>query len=179
MSRVAKVPVTLAKGVEATVAAGEITVKGPLGTLKQALKAMPQPPDEAWLRALLQHPDVQAGRLDTGLVERELVHERERPPGIGADRVGPVLPGEHLPAQAQAVPELQLDYDRKSVTLVLTLHNLGALSTEVELRAMAYRAALHTFLACCAGFCGPRDMRHRSPTPPARQNSGMIRFCFA
>ena len=37
MSRVAKVPVTLAKGVEATVAAGVITVKGPLGTLKQAL----------------------------------------------------------------------------------------------------------------------------------------------
>jgi large subunit ribosomal protein L6 len=37
MSRVAKVPVALAKGVEATVGAGEITVKGPLGTLKQAL----------------------------------------------------------------------------------------------------------------------------------------------
>jgi len=35
MSRVAKVPVTLAKGVEATLAAGELTVKGPLGTLKQ------------------------------------------------------------------------------------------------------------------------------------------------
>lgn len=35
MSRVAKIPVPLAKGVEATLAAGEITVKGPLGTLKQ------------------------------------------------------------------------------------------------------------------------------------------------
>jgi large subunit ribosomal protein L6 len=37
MSRVAKVPVPLAKGVEATLAAGEITVKGPLGTLKQRI----------------------------------------------------------------------------------------------------------------------------------------------
>lgn len=35
MSRVAKIPVSLAKGVEATLAGGEITVKGPLGTLKQ------------------------------------------------------------------------------------------------------------------------------------------------
>jgi large subunit ribosomal protein L6 len=35
MSRIAKVPVPLAKGVEAVVAGGEITVKGPLGTLKQ------------------------------------------------------------------------------------------------------------------------------------------------
>jgi large subunit ribosomal protein L6 len=34
MSRVARIPVSLAKGVEAQVAAGEITVKGPLGTLK-------------------------------------------------------------------------------------------------------------------------------------------------
>ncbi len=37
MSRVAKIPVSLTKGVEATLAAGEITVKGPLGTLKQAI----------------------------------------------------------------------------------------------------------------------------------------------
>ena len=36
MSRVARIPVTLAKGVEATVGANEITVKGPLGTLKRA-----------------------------------------------------------------------------------------------------------------------------------------------
>jgi large subunit ribosomal protein L6 len=35
MSRVAKIPVPLARGVEATLGAGEITVKGPLGTLKQ------------------------------------------------------------------------------------------------------------------------------------------------
>ncbi len=37
MSRVARIPVTLAKGVEAQVAEGVIQVKGPLGTLKQAL----------------------------------------------------------------------------------------------------------------------------------------------
>jgi len=37
MSRVARVPVSLAKGVEAQVAAGQIVVKGPLGTLKQSL----------------------------------------------------------------------------------------------------------------------------------------------
>jgi large subunit ribosomal protein L6 len=37
MSRVAKNPVALPKGVETTVSASEITVKGPLGTLKQAL----------------------------------------------------------------------------------------------------------------------------------------------
>lgn len=37
MSRIAKYPVTLPKGVEATIGAGEITVKGPLGTLSQAL----------------------------------------------------------------------------------------------------------------------------------------------
>jgi large subunit ribosomal protein L6 len=35
MSRVARIPVTLAKGVEATIAGGEITVKGPMGTLKR------------------------------------------------------------------------------------------------------------------------------------------------
>lgn len=37
MSRVARIPVSLAKGVDAQVGAGLITVKGPLGTLKQAL----------------------------------------------------------------------------------------------------------------------------------------------
>jgi large subunit ribosomal protein L6 len=37
MSRVARIPVTLAKGVDATLSGAEITVKGPLGTLKQAL----------------------------------------------------------------------------------------------------------------------------------------------
>jgi large subunit ribosomal protein L6 len=39
MSRIAKVPVTLAKGVEASVAAGAITVKGPLGTLTRRIDA--------------------------------------------------------------------------------------------------------------------------------------------
>jgi large subunit ribosomal protein L6 len=34
MSRVARIPVSLAKGVEAQVSATEITIKGPLGTLK-------------------------------------------------------------------------------------------------------------------------------------------------
>ena len=38
MSRIAKYPVPLPKGVEATIAAEQITVKGPLGTLMQALK---------------------------------------------------------------------------------------------------------------------------------------------
>ena len=37
MSRIAKYPVPLPKGVEATIAAEQITVKGPLGTLMQAL----------------------------------------------------------------------------------------------------------------------------------------------
>lgn len=37
MSRIAKYPVKLPAGVEATVAADAITVKGPLGTLKQSL----------------------------------------------------------------------------------------------------------------------------------------------
>lgn len=35
MSRVAKIPVTLAKGVEAQLGETDITIKGPLGTLKQ------------------------------------------------------------------------------------------------------------------------------------------------
>ena len=39
MSRVARIPVSLAKGVEAQVSATEITVKGPLGTLKRPLAA--------------------------------------------------------------------------------------------------------------------------------------------
>lgn len=39
MSRVAKNPVVVPSGVEVSVAAGEISVKGPLGTLKQALPA--------------------------------------------------------------------------------------------------------------------------------------------
>lgn len=37
MSRIAKYPVTLPKGVEATISAGQIVVKGPLGTLTQSL----------------------------------------------------------------------------------------------------------------------------------------------
>lgn len=37
MSRVARIPVSLAKGVEVQLGADEITIKGPLGTLKQRL----------------------------------------------------------------------------------------------------------------------------------------------
>ncbi|MFT0532028.1 50S ribosomal protein L6 [Castellaniella hirudinis] len=37
MSRIAKYPVALPKGVEATISAGQIVVKGPLGTLTQPL----------------------------------------------------------------------------------------------------------------------------------------------
>jgi large subunit ribosomal protein L6 len=37
MSRIAKYPVTLPKGVEATIAADQISIKGPLGTLTQVL----------------------------------------------------------------------------------------------------------------------------------------------
>src|SRR5690606_2018964 len=37
MSRIAKYPVALPKGVEATISAGQIVVKGPLGTLTQSL----------------------------------------------------------------------------------------------------------------------------------------------
>lgn len=37
MSRVARIPVPLAKGVDAQMASGQITVKGPQGTLKHAL----------------------------------------------------------------------------------------------------------------------------------------------
>jgi len=39
MSRIAKIPVPLIKGVEASVAAGAITVKGPLGTLTRPISA--------------------------------------------------------------------------------------------------------------------------------------------
>jgi large subunit ribosomal protein L6 len=39
MSRIARIPVAVAKGVDVQVAADEITVKGPLGTLKQPLTA--------------------------------------------------------------------------------------------------------------------------------------------
>ena len=38
MSRIAKYPVALPSGTEATISAGAITVKGPLGSLTQALK---------------------------------------------------------------------------------------------------------------------------------------------
>src|SRR5690606_3191980 len=37
MSRIAKYPVSIPQGVEATISAGQISVKGPLGTLTQAL----------------------------------------------------------------------------------------------------------------------------------------------
>jgi large subunit ribosomal protein L6 len=40
MSRVARIPVALAKGVEAQVGADQITVKGPQGTLKQSLNGL-------------------------------------------------------------------------------------------------------------------------------------------
>jgi large subunit ribosomal protein L6 len=39
MSRIARIPVAVTKGVEVQVASHEITVKGPLGTLKQPLTA--------------------------------------------------------------------------------------------------------------------------------------------
>jgi len=39
MSRVARNPVVLPAGVEATIASGELSVKGPLGTLKQTFNA--------------------------------------------------------------------------------------------------------------------------------------------
>jgi large subunit ribosomal protein L6 len=39
MSRIARIPVAVAKGVEVQVASNEITVKGPLGMLKQPLTA--------------------------------------------------------------------------------------------------------------------------------------------
>jgi len=38
MSRIAKYPVALPSGTEATITAGSITVKGPLGSLTQQLK---------------------------------------------------------------------------------------------------------------------------------------------
>jgi large subunit ribosomal protein L6 len=37
MSRVARIPVSLSKGVEAQVGGGQITIKGPMGTLKREL----------------------------------------------------------------------------------------------------------------------------------------------
>jgi len=40
MSRVGKMPIALPKGAEATIAAEQITVKGPLGTLSQALNGL-------------------------------------------------------------------------------------------------------------------------------------------
>ena len=40
MSRVGKMPIALPKGAEATIAAEQITVKGPLGTLTQALNGL-------------------------------------------------------------------------------------------------------------------------------------------
>jgi len=40
MSRVARIPVSLTKGVEAQVGADQITIKGPQGTLKQALTGL-------------------------------------------------------------------------------------------------------------------------------------------
>src|SRR6266851_5581542 len=39
MSRIAKFPVTLPKGVEATLAAEALSIKGPLGTLSQRLRS--------------------------------------------------------------------------------------------------------------------------------------------
>jgi len=40
MSRVAKLPIALPSGAEATITAEQITVKGPLGTIKQALNGL-------------------------------------------------------------------------------------------------------------------------------------------
>jgi large subunit ribosomal protein L6 len=40
MSRVGKMPIVLPKGAEATIAADQITVKGPLGTLTQRLTGL-------------------------------------------------------------------------------------------------------------------------------------------
>lgn len=40
MSRVGKMPIALPKGAEATIAAEQITVKGPLGTLSQSLNGL-------------------------------------------------------------------------------------------------------------------------------------------
>ena len=76
-----------------------------------------------------------------------------------------------LRSRAGAVPARQPDPDRAR-------HRLSFFCPAVN-GAPGHRAAHHTFLACCAGFCGLRDMqRRRSFTPPARQNSGMIRFAL-
>ncbi len=40
MSRVGKMPIALPSGAEATITAEQITVKGPLGTLSQALNGL-------------------------------------------------------------------------------------------------------------------------------------------
>ena len=42
MSRVAKYPIELPKGIEVSITAADITVKGPLGTLKQFKAEFPQ-----------------------------------------------------------------------------------------------------------------------------------------
>ncbi|OHC65440.1 MAG: 50S ribosomal protein L6 [Rhodocyclales bacterium GWA2_65_20] len=63
MSRVAKYPVELPKGVEVTLGATEISVKGPLGTLKQAMLpavTIEKDGDKLQCRAVAGAPDAGA-----------------------------------------------------------------------------------------------------------------------
>src|SRR5690606_11393278 len=61
MSRIAKYPVELPKGVEATLSAGQIVVKGPLGSLTQDLTAdVPIRPEDKHLTCAVAHDSRQA-----------------------------------------------------------------------------------------------------------------------
>lgn len=63
MSRIAKYPVDLPKGVEVTLGGAEISVKGPLGTLKQAMLpavAIEKDGDKLQCRAVEGQPDAGA-----------------------------------------------------------------------------------------------------------------------
>ena len=60
MSRIAKYPVALPKGVEVTLGSSEISVKGPLGTLKQAVLpavTIAREGDNLQVRALADRPE--------------------------------------------------------------------------------------------------------------------------
>jgi large subunit ribosomal protein L6 len=85
MSRIAKYPVALPKGVEATISAGQIAVKGPLGSLSQALDGRVRISQEDGHLTFVAADDSREANAMSGTV-RALVHNMVTGVSTGFER---------------------------------------------------------------------------------------------
>ena len=114
MSRIAKYPVELPKGVEATIAADQITVKGPLGTLIQALTGQVTIAQDAGKLTFVAANDSREAKAMSGTV-RALVNNMVTGVSKGFERkLTLVGVGYRAQAQGDAV-KLQLGFSHDVV----------------------------------------------------------------